>query len=183
MKFTLKEMILIGIFAALTSVCAQISIPIPFSPVPITLSLFAVFMSAVLLGPKCGAFSQLIYVLVGLCGAPVFAGFLGGIGTLAGYKGGYILSYPIIALVIGLLLKTRKTISYIDMIGAMVIGLIICYTMGASWLGFTLKKSVSEAITLGVAPFLPLDLIKIVFVAVIGYHVRAVLIKAKLILI
>jgi biotin transport system substrate-specific component len=69
------------------------------------------------------------------------------------------------------------------MIGAMVIGLIICYTMGASWMGFTLKKTISEAITLGVAPFLPLDLIKIVFVSVIGYQVRSVLLKAKLIII
>ena len=181
MKFTLREMILVGIFAALTSVCAQISIP--FTPVPLTFSLFAVFMSAVLLGPKCGAFSQIIYVLIGLCGAPVFAGFHGGIGILAGYTGGYILSYPVIALIVGLLLKNCKTLSRIDMIGAMVIGLIICYTMGASWLGFTLKKSVSEAITLGVAPFLPLDLIKIVIVAIIGYHVRSVLIKTKLIIV
>ena len=116
MKFTIKEMILIGIFAAITAVCAQISIPLPIliSPVPVTLSLFAVFMSAVLLGPKCGAFSQIIYVLIGICGAPVFAGYLGGFGVLAGYKGGYILSYPVIALVIGLILRNRKTLTRMD---------------------------------------------------------------------
>lgn len=180
MKFTLKEMTLSALFAAFTAICAQISIPIPFSPVPLTLSLFAVFMSAVILGPKYGSLSQVIYVLLGTCGAPVFAGFMGGFGVVAGFKGGYILSYPVIALVIGLILKKKPVVSRMDMIGAMVIGLILCYTMGATWLGFVLKKTVAESITLGVAPFLPLDILKIVLVSVIGYQVRNSLIKAKL---
>ena len=179
MKFTVKEIVIIGIFAALTAICAPLSIPLSFSPVPITLSILAVFMSAVLLSPKCAVFSQIIYILIGICGAPVFSRFQSGPGVVSGPSGGFLLSYPVIALVISLLLRNRKQISRMDMIGAMVVGLMICYTMGASWYGFSLQKTVNESIAF-IAPFLPLDLVKILLVSALGHQVYQTLVKAKL---
>lgn len=182
MKFTLKEIILIGIFAALTAVFAQISIPIPISPVPITLSIFAVFLSALILGSKCGAFSQIIYVLLGTFGVPVFSGLHSGPGYILGATGGYIISYPIMAFVIGLLIDRKKTVSVLDMIGAMIIGLIICYTLGTSWLAVFTKMNAAKAISLGIVPYLPLDILKTVAAALIGYQTRATLLRANLII-
>lgn len=180
MKFTVKEVTLIGIFTAITVIFAQISIPIPFSPVPITLSIFGVFMTALILGSKCGTLSQLIYVLLGLCGLPVFSGFHGGIDVIAGPKGGYILSYPVMVLVVGLMLEKKKQVSITDMIGMLVIGLIICYSIGATWLAIAIKADAAKAIAVGIAPFLPLDILKVVVAAVVGHQVRSTLLKANL---
>jgi biotin transport system substrate-specific component len=180
MKFSVKEITLVGIFTALTAIFAQVSIPIPFSPVPITLSIFAVFMTSIILGKKCGTMSMLIYVLIGAIGVPVFAGLSGGFDIIAGPKGGYILSYPIMAFLIGMIIEKKKEASSTDLIGILVVGLIICYSLGATWLAITIKADAAKAISVGVAPFLPLDLLKIVLAAVVGNQVRATLIKANL---
>src|SRR5215216_5325541 len=91
-----------ALMAAVTAVAAQITIPLPFSPVPFTLQVLAVILSGLLLGPRHGALAQAIYILVGAVGAPVFAGFSGGLGVILGPTGGYIVSYPIAAALAGL---------------------------------------------------------------------------------
>ena len=101
MKLNLKEINLIAVFTAVTAILAQISIPIPISPVPVTLSIFGVLLSSLILGRKCGTISQIVYILLGAAGVPVFAGLRGGLSVLLSPTGGYIVSYPIIALVIG----------------------------------------------------------------------------------
>lgn len=178
MKFSLREIILIGIFASLTIVCAQISIIVPFSPVPITLQILAVCFSASILGSKCGAFSQLIYVLLGTLGLPVFYNFGSGI---IRPTGGYIISFPIVALIIGLLLEhtkkpTRKSLAF-----AMVIGLVLCYTIGTAWLGFYLKLNFYKSLIAGIGWYLPFDIIKIIIASFLGFEVRKLLLKANLI--
>lgn len=182
MKFSIREITLIGVFAALTAVLSQVSIRLPISPVPVTLQLFAIFVTAVLLGSRCGALSQIVYLIIGAVGAPVFANFEGGFQVISGPKGGYLISFPIIAFVIGKILEGRKTPSRMDMVGAMVVGLIICYSLGATWLGISLKWDASKALMSGVAMFLPFDIIKIVVAAFLGYQVRESLIKANLIM-
>jgi biotin transport system substrate-specific component len=179
MKFTLKEIILIGIFAALTTICAQFSINIPFSPVPITLQIFAVCFSAAILGTKCGTFSQLIYVLLGTFGVPVFNHFSSG---LMRPTGGYIISFPIVALVIGLILAHVKNPTKKHMFFAMVVGLIICYSIGTIWLGLYLKLSFYKSLVAGIGWYLPFDILKIVIASIIGFEVRKALQKANLIL-
>ena len=91
-----------ALMAAVTAVAAQITIPLPFSPVPFTLQVLAVILSGLLLGPRHGALSQVVYVLVGAVGVPVFAQFSGGLGVVLGPTGGYILSYPLAAAIAGL---------------------------------------------------------------------------------
>ena len=181
MKFTLKEIILVGIFAAITGICAQIAFQSPFSPVSITLQTFAVFLSATVLGSKCGAFSQIIYLLIGAIGIPVFSNFNGGIGIILGRSGGYLISFPIIAFIIGYVIERKRNLSVVSLIALMFLGLIICYTIGTAQLAILMKLTFIKALTFGVFPFIPFDIIKIILATTIGFQVRKSLIKANLI--
>ncbi len=96
---------LCGLFAALTAICSWISIPLGFTPVPVNLGTLAVFLTAGLLGPKYGTISIAVYALAGAVGVPVFAGFRGGLGVLAGPTGGYIIGYIVAAFIIGVLIS------------------------------------------------------------------------------
>jgi biotin transport system substrate-specific component len=104
-KTTIQAYLLCALFAALTAICSQIMIPLPFTPVPINLAYLAVLVCGGALGPKKGAIAMTVYVLLGAIGVPVFHGLTGGLGVLAGPTGGYIIGYIPMALVMGLLAK------------------------------------------------------------------------------
>src|SRR3712207_1750584 len=97
----LKGMIFAALFAALTAACAWFKVPLPFTPVPITLQTLAVLLSGAMLGAYYGALSMIIYLILGAIGLPVFAGGGSGFGSLLGPTGGYLLSYPIASFVVG----------------------------------------------------------------------------------
>lgn len=180
MKLTIKDITLVAIFTSIMIICAQISVPIPFSPVPITLSIFAVFLSTMMLGWKCGTLVQVVYVLLGICGAPVFQGFTGGMGRVFGPTGGYIISYIFMALVMGLLIERLKITGRFKMNLVMLVGLFICYSFGTTWLVLSTKMAVSNALKVAVIPFIPLDLVKIAVTSIIAYDLKARLLKANL---
>lgn len=158
--FTVKDLIWIAMFAAVTAVLSQISVPLPFTPVPINLATFSVFMAGGLLGAEKGAISQLVYVLLGAAGVPVFANFTGGFAKLAGPTGGYIAGYILAAFIIGLIInKMPKTVfSYAF---AMIIGAICYFSLGTVWFMFLMKTNLLSALTMCVLPYMPGDLIKI----------------------
>ena len=112
MTGTLKtnRLILCAFFATLTVVGTIISIPLPFSPVPINMALLSVFLAGSLLGAKFGALSQLVYICLGAAGLPVFSKFSGGAAILAGPTGGYIIGYIVAAFFVGLI--TQKSVSF-----------------------------------------------------------------------
>lgn len=178
MKITTRQMLQIAVFTAVTAVMSQISVNIP--PVPFTMSVFAVFLSGALLGSRNGFLSQLVYVLLGAAGVPVFQGLQGGLGIIAGARGGYILSYPLMALVIGLLVERKKQPSRMEFAGSMLIGMVVCYTFGASWLAAVAGFDFAKALTVGVAPFLAFDIIKVILASLLAYQVRQSLTKAGL---
>ena len=179
LNLSTKEMMVAALFAAITSVLAQISFVLPFSPVPITLQILAVYLSAIILGSKLAAISQLVYILLGAIGIPVFANFSGGLNCILGPTGGYLISYPIIAFIIG---KTiEKEYNTIITILGLFISLLICYFMGVLQLSFITKISLQKAIMLGVAPYILLDTAKIWAAYLIGVKVRSSLLKARLI--
>lgn len=181
MRFTLKEIILIGMFAALTAVLSQLAVAVPFiSPVPITLQLLAVFLAAVILGSKCAFFSQLVYIIIGAFGAPVFANFQGGFHVILGPTGGYLISFPIVAFFMGYIIEHRKQLLRIDIIGSSLLGLLICYALGTTWLAIALKMTAAKAIAAGIAPFLLFDMLKIIIASLLGYQIRIALMKAGL---
>lgn len=154
-----------ALMAAVTAVAAQIAIPLPFSPVPFTLQVLAVVLSGLLLGPRYGALAQAIYVLVGAVGVPVFAGFKGGLGIIAGPTGGYLLSYPIAAAVAGLAAYAavhsvrRRALATGFMWG--VAALTVIYALGAGWLSVVAGLPVAVAVAQGVLPFVVFDLVKV----------------------
>lgn len=179
LKFSIKEMSTVAIFSALTAILAQISIPLPFSPVPITFQIFAVYISSIILGSKLGTLSQIIYVLLGAIGIPVFANFSGGLHFILGPTGGYILSYPIIAFIIGKILEKKQ--SFIITVLGLLFSLIVCYFIGVLQLSIITKITIQKAILVGALPFIPLDIVKIIIAYLIGVKVRVSLLKANLI--
>lgn len=149
---------LCGLFAALTAIMAQISIPI--GPVPISFIHVGIFIGAGILGGKYGTISQIIYVLTGLIGLPVFAGFTGGVGRIIGPTGGYILSYILMAFIVGVLTKKTQTYSYGYMLVVMSVAYILQYIIGTCWYCYVTKTDVIAGIMVCVVPFLLGDFIK-----------------------
>lgn len=166
MKLTTKDLILCGIFASITAILSQISIPLPFTTVPLTMQTFAVGLTGVILGSKRGFISQLIYVLVGAVGLPVFAQMTGGMGIVLGPTGGYILGFPVMAFVVGYFKEKFNSQSAI--IFGMILGLLIDYSLGTTMFILITKMTLMQALAYCVIPFIPLDLVKVVFVTIIG---------------
>ncbi len=157
-----KMLTLCGLLAAMTAVFSQIAFDI--GPIPINLAMLSVFIAGGLLGAKYGAISQLVYVLLGAVGAPVFSHFTGGFGIISGPTGGYIIGYIFSALVTGLIAKKLKLLKVAGLVIAMILGLVVCYAFGTAWYMFSTKNSLMVALTWCVFPFLIGDAIKI-FVA------------------
>ena len=100
-KIKTKQMVLIALMTAVTCVLGPLSIPLPFSPVPISLTNFAIFLAIFVLGMKNGTISFVIYLLLGAVGVPVFSSFRGGLQVLAGPTGGYLIGFIFLALIMG----------------------------------------------------------------------------------
>ena len=109
----LKGMVFAALFAALTGAVAWFKIPLPFTPVPITLQTLMVLLSGAMLGAYYGALSMITYLILGAIGLPVFAGGSSGVAALLGPSGGYLFSYPVAAFVIGYMLQKKKLNAFI----------------------------------------------------------------------
>ena len=159
-KINIRQMTLISLFAALTAVGAFISVPLYL--VPLSLQSLFTLLAAMILGSVMGASSQIIYVLLGVIGLPVFAGFKAGIGILFGPTGGFLLGFIISAYIIGKIveLKKEKNIFYYFLVG--IIGTIILYIIGITQLSLVTGIGIKKAITVGMLPFLPGDILKII---------------------
>ena len=178
----IKSMILVALFASITAVFSIIpGIPLPFSPVPITLQVFAVLLSGAMLGPKLGALSQVVYLLLGVIGLPVFSGGAAGLSVLVGATGGYLIGFPLASFVFGYFLTQKKSMFGVNTIIAVLLSLAIIYIPGTLWLGHTLSLSLTKAFTIGSLPYIPLDLVKAVLVLLLAAPVRKRLQSAKLI--
>ena len=170
-SITTKRLTLCALFTALIAVCAQITIPLPL--VPITLALFAVHLTGALLGPKLGALSCAVYALLGACGLPVFANFMGGPAVLFGKTGGYVLGYILCAFIVGW--SARRFGSYLQLCVGMAVGVVVCYTFGTAWFMVITGLPLSAALSYCVLPFLPGDVIKIALAALLAKKLRPVI--------
>lgn len=166
-KIRTKQMVLIALMTAVTCVLGPLSIPLPFSPVPISLTNFAIFLAIFILGMKNGTISFIIYLLLGAVGVPVFSSFRGGLQVLAGPTGGYLIGFIFLALIMGFALDhfDRKLVPTI--IG-MIIGMAVCYAFGTVWLAKLLSLSFKEGLMMGVIPYLAGDVAKIIIAAIVG---------------
>ena len=166
-KIRTQQMVLIALMTAVTCVLGPLSIPLPFSPVPISLTNFAIFLAIFVLGMKNGTISFIIYLLLGAIGVPVFSSFRGGLQVLAGPTGGYLIGFIFLALIMGFALDhfDRKLVPTI--IG-MIIGMAVCYAFGTVWLAKLLSLSFKEGLMMGVIPYLAGDAAKIIIAAIVG---------------
>ncbi len=156
------RLLLCGLFAALTAVCSFISIPLPFSPVPINLATLSVFLAGGLLGFKYGTVSQLVYIALGAAGIPVFHNFTGGLGVLMGPTGGYIVGYAAAAFLTGLILHLfYEKKSGAALVLSMTAGLAACYIFGTVWFMVSTGAGLLPSLTACVFPFLLGDALKI----------------------
>ena len=168
-KTSVKDLCSIAIMAAVTVVMAQIAIPMPLG-VPMTMQTFAVTMAGVILGSKKGGMSILVYVLLGAIGVPVFAGFSGGIQNLIGPTGGFIISFPIMAYVIGLGVEMRKKKGMFTLM--LILGTVLNYVVGVIMFCIVMESSVMTALSACVIPFIPTAIIKAVLASVLGLQIR-----------
>jgi biotin transport system substrate-specific component len=154
---------------ALTALAAQISVPLPFTPVPFTLQPMIVLLGGAALGARLGATSQALYLLLGLAGLPVFAAsplLPQGAARLIGPTAGFLISYPLAAFVAGWLAERRFDRKYLTSLVAMAAGLAVVFAGGLSWLAYgPTALGVSGAVASALVPFLPADLVKLCLAA------------------
>lgn len=155
--FTTKGIVMIGVFAAVTAVLAQVSIPMPWG-IPITLQTFAVALTGYCLGKYKGTMSVLVYILLGVAGVPVFANLTGGIAKLAGATGGYIWGFLFMVFACGLEDTVKhKWISVL--LG--ILGLAACHLLGVIQYAFLSQRTMAEAFLLASAPYLIKDVVSV----------------------
>ncbi len=172
-KVNIRQMTLVSLFAALTAVGAFISIPI--YPVPLTLQTLFTLLAAMTLGSVMGASSQIIYVLLGVVGLPVFAGFKAGIGILFGPTGGFLFGFIISAYVVGRITEAIKEKNFFYCLLAGLIGTIIIYIIGVTQLSFVTGMGVKRAVMVGMFPFLPGDILKIIAASFVANKLKLVI--------
>lgn len=171
----LRKMVFASLFAALTAAGAYVQIPIPFSPVPITLQVFFVLLAGCILKSKWGSLSMIVYTLLGIAGLPVFSGGSSGIGVLLGPTGGYIIGFILAAYIIGKLSeKTENSARPPLLVNAlnMSAGIFIIYLCGVLQLTMMAKIGIGAALTLGVLPFLPGEILKTAVAAYIASNYK-----------
>ena len=149
----------IAAFACFVGVAAQLAVPLPFTPVPLTMQTLFVVLAGIVLGARDGCYAMLAYVALGVAGAPVFAGFSGGFPVLVGPTGGYIASFPAAALVSGYV-SERSGGRRLSVFFASLSGLALILAAGSSYLMLLAGLSLSRALSLGALPFVAGELAK-----------------------
>ena len=163
--------------AALTAAAAQVSVPLPFTQVPLTLQPMVVLLGGLALGARLGLASQVLYLAAGIVGLPVFAASITlppGALRLLGPTGGYLMSYPFAAFLSGYLADRGFDRRYVTSVIALLAGLVVIYACGATWLGLFARigsqsaaVGMAAAIAGGLAPFLIADVVKLFMAAAV----------------
>lgn len=165
----LRFIIVVALLAALICVLAPWTVPV--SPVPITLATFAVYLAGAVGGKKRSALAAAVYVLLGACGVPVFAGFSGGFQALVGPTGGFLIGYIPCAFITGVFADKYGEKKWGMPVG-MVLGTVLLYALGVAMFMLQTKSDISKALLACAVPFLLGDALKIVVASVTGYLVR-----------
>lgn len=168
-KLTIQDICAIAIMTAITAVLAQVSIPLPMM-VPMTLQTFAVTLAGIVLGARRGAISMLVYLLLGAVGVPVFTGLKGGLQSVIGPTGGFLLSFPLMAYLIGKGMELRKQRGMFTIL--LILGTLSNYVVGVAMYCVVMDATILTAVTACVLPFIPTAVLKAVLAAVLGLQLN-----------
>jgi biotin transport system substrate-specific component len=160
---TLQDVALVGGFSLLIALSAQVALPLPFTPVPWTMQTLAVLLTGMLLGQRLGTLTLVAYLAEGLAGLPVFAPGVPGMARLLGPTGGYLIGFVVAAALVGALAQRGWDRKVWTTVLAMVLGNAVIYACGVSWMSVLLPAS--DALALGMVPFLAGDAVKIALAA------------------
>ena len=171
-------MVFTALMTAILCIMGPLSMPIPVSPVPISLTNLALYFICCLLGMKLGTASYLLYLLLGFAGLPVFSGFTGGAAKLLGPTGGYLFGFIFMTLICGWFFEhTDKRILQFT---GMLAGTAVCYLFGTAWLSRQANLSFGAALAAGVIPFIPGDIAKMLIAALIAPEIQKRIRKASI---
>lgn len=166
-----RDLTRISFFTALIAVMAYVSIPLPFSPVPITGQTLAVMLAGSVLTAGQAFWSVLVFLLLGIAGAPVFSGGAAGLGILVGKTGGYLFGFLFGAMAVSLI--RGKGNNLFRLFAANIVGgVVVIYIFGVSWLSYITGLDLGKAFVLGAVPFLIGDIIKVIIASLAGYRLN-----------
>lgn len=164
----LKKMVFAALFASLMAVGAYVKIPLPLTPVPVTMQVFFVLLTGCILGSRWGTISMIVYLLLGIVGFPVFSGGSSGLGVLFGPTGGYLIGFIFAAFVTGKLSEIIPQRSLLKNSLHMIVGLCIIYIFGAFRLMQVADLTFQQTMVAGVLPFIIGDAISLLIAAFIA---------------
>lgn len=183
MKYQLKnntfKLTVTSLMCAVMCVLGPVCINIPISPVPVSLTIIGVILSAYVLGPLLGALSVVIYLTIGAMGLPVFSNFSGGVQKLTGPTGGYLIGFIFLSLIAGFFEQKFSNKKLYEFFGTF-LGIIVCYILGTLWLKIQTNMTFTAAFAAGVIPYIPFDVIKTVFSVAVGKELKKQLKKISL---
>ena len=177
-----SDLVFIAFSAALISVFSQLSLPLPLG-VPLTLQTFIIPTAGIVLGTKRGTLSTLLYVFMGAAGLPVFAGFKAGLSAVFGLTGGFIISFPLMALISGIFsyhaykADAKKALGgrlifYCLMIAGQLIAHSLSYLIGTLWFMTVSGNTLAASLTACVLPFIPITFVKIFMIIAVSVSAR-----------
>lgn len=175
MKINTRQMILVGLFAALTAIGAFIQTPL--GAVPVTLQFLFTALAGILLGARLGALSQFVYIIVGLLGVPIFAGGKAGFSAVISPTFGYLIGFILGAYAIGKIAQSNEKPGFLKLLVASLTGIVIIYAIGVPYLYLIMNNVIGKNITFSTAfktgcfIFIPGDLLKGIIAAVLGTKV------------
>lgn len=184
LKLSTREMTLVAMFTGLTAMGAFISIPI--GPVPITLQTLFVILSGLILGPKLGALSQIVYIILGLVGIPIFAGFTGGLQSVMKPSFGFAIGFIFAAYAVGKIVYLEEKVSTRNIWIASLVGTVVIYLFGLPYMYYILNVIMAKGLSfiaivkIGCLLFLPGDLAKFILASVVAIKTLPILNKAGL---
>lgn len=170
-----RKMTSIALMAAVICILAPVSIPI--GAVPVSFTNLAIYFALYIIGTKGATLSYFIYYLLGIIGLPVFSGFTGGFEKAVGPTGGCLIGFFFMAVIGGVFIEKFRNSRILQLTG-MILGTLVVYALGTIWFKYVMGTSLKEAFVVCVAPFIIIDLIKMIAAMFIGSEIRKRLVKS-----